>query len=75
MTKRITLKTAEDLKQFMNLAWECPDDVGVHAQDNKIADAKSIMGLIALDYSEPVLVVTENEYFLKKIGKWSAESE
>lgn len=70
MVRRIKLSSAEDLKQFMNLAWNCEDDIGVHAPDGQIADAKSILGLIALNYEEPVLVVTENEAFYKKIDQW-----
>jgi phosphotransferase system HPr-like phosphotransfer protein len=73
MVKKIKLETAEDLKRFMNLAWECSDDVGVHTDDGGIADAKSILGLIALDYSQPVMVVSENEQFFKKLAKWLVE--
>jgi len=70
---RIKLNSAEDLREFMNLAWECEDDIGVHAPDGKIADAKSILGLIALDYNDPVSVVTENKKFPSKIKKWIVE--
>jgi len=73
MVKAIRLITAEDLRQFMNLAWKCEDDIGVHTVDGSIADAKSILGLIALDYSKPVLVVTDNKNFLKKISQWYTE--
>lgn len=67
MVKRIKLDTANDLKHFMHLAWNCPKDVGVHTDDGKIADAKSILGLMALDYTKPVMVVTEDEKFFKLI--------
>lgn len=73
MVKKIKLSTANELKEFMNLAWHCPDDVGVHTFDGRIADAKSILGLISLDYNSPVMVVTENEAFFKKIEKWIVE--
>ena len=73
MITRIKLNSAEDLREFMNLAWECEDDIGVHAPDGKIADAKSILGLIALDYNDPVSVVTENKKFPSKIKKWIVE--
>lgn len=73
MVKKICLTTAEELKEFMHLAWHCPSDVGVHTDENQIADAKSILGLIALDYSKPVMVVTEDEKFFKKIKKWIVE--
>ena len=73
MITRIKLTSAEDLREFMNLAWECADDIGVHAPNGQIADAKSILGLIALDYSQPVMVVTENEAFPSKLKKWSVD--
>lgn len=73
MVKEVKLSSAEDLREFMNIAWECEDDVGVHAPDGKIADAKSILGLISLDYSAPVKVVTENEGFFQNIRKWLIE--
>lgn len=70
MIMDIELKTAEDLREFMNLAWNCPDDIGVHDPEGRIADAKSILGLIALDYSQPVKVVSENEAFFNNLDKW-----
>lgn len=73
MVKSIQLNSAEDLREFMNLAWECGDDIGVHAGDGKIADAKSILGLISLDYTAPVMVVTDNHAFIKRISRWYAE--
>ena len=70
MVAFIKLESAEDLKTFMNMAWNCEDDVGVHTTDGKIADAKSVLGLMALDYSKPVQVVTENSKFIESLGKW-----
>lgn len=70
MTLTIKLTSAEDLREFMNLAWECEDDIGVHAPSGQIADAKSILGLIALDYTKPVMVVTKNKAFPDKISRW-----
>ena len=70
MVAFIKLESAEDLKTFMNMAWNCQDDVGVHTTDGKIADAKSVLGLMALDYSKPVQVVTENSKFIESLAKW-----
>lgn len=70
MVAFIKLESAEDLKTFMNMAWNCEDDVGVHTTDGKIADAKSVLGLMALDYSKPVQVVTENSKFVESLEKW-----
>ena len=73
MIKEIKLETAEQLREFMNLAWECAEDVGVHTVDDQIADAKSVLGLMSLDYTKPVKVVTESEAFMKRLDKWSAQ--
>ena len=73
MIIKVKFNTAEDLRNFMNLAWSCKDDIGVHAPDGKIADAKSILGLISLNYDNPVSVVTDNEDFKKKIALWAVE--
>ncbi|MEF9853939.1 MAG: HPr family phosphocarrier protein [Hydrogenoanaerobacterium sp.] len=71
MVKLVKLETAEQLREFMNMAWECPDDVGVHTVDNQIADAKSVLGLMSLDYTKPVKVVTESASFMKALDKWA----
>lgn len=73
MVKDINLHSAEDLRQFMYLAMQSSEEIGVHTTDGKIADAKSILGLMALDYTKPVKVVTEDTHFLKQIAQWSAE--
>ena len=53
MVKEIVLHSAEDLRQFMYLAMQSVEDIGVHTVEGKIADAKSILGLMALDYNKP----------------------
>ena len=71
MVKEIVLHSAEDLRQFMYLAMQSVEDIGVHTIEGKIADAKSILGLMALDYNKPVRVVTEDPHFLKQIDRWA----
>ena len=72
MIKKVMLHTAEDLREFMYLAMQSAEDIGVHTED-KTADAKSILGLMVLDYNKPVKVVTDDQRFLKQIGKWVVE--
>lgn len=71
MYRIIRLQQANDLRDFMNLACHSAYDVGVHTEENQIADAKSILGLMALDYEKGVKVVTEDEEFLKKLDRWA----
>ena len=73
MTRKIRLTMANDLKEFMEMATFSDYDIGVHTVEHQIADAKSILGLMALNYDEPLLVVTEDEHFLKKLDKWAVD--
>ncbi len=59
----------------MNLATKSNYDIGVHTENNQIADAKSILGLMALDYDKSVKVVTEDEKFLKKLDRWAVDRD
>ena len=70
-TKEVLLQSAEDLRQFMFLAMQSAQDIGVHTVDGSIADAKSVLGLMALDYSKPVKVVTDDRTFLRELRKWA----
>lgn len=73
MVKEVMLHSAEDLRQFMYLAMQSMEDIGVHTVDGDIADAKSILGLMALDYNKPVKVVTDDTAFLKRLSKWAVD--
>lgn len=58
-----------ELQEIQRLAVESPQDVGLHSPDgSKIVDAKSYIGMYALDFNEPILVVSEDEGFHKKIA-------
>ena len=43
------------------------DEIGVHDGKGSIADAKSILGLMSLDYTHPVMLVSENEKELQRV--------
>ena len=62
-----------ELQKVQALATRCPDDVGIHSEDSAvIVDAKSFIGLFALDFTKPVLVVSENVKFhmdIMRIGE------
>lgn len=58
----------DELQKLQALANRCPDAVGLHSEDSSIiVDAKSFVGLFALDFTKPVLVVSENMDFHKRI--------
>lgn len=55
--RQVTNLTAEANKQS--------DDICVHDFRGSIADAKSILGLMSLDYTRPVKIFTDNETALR----------
>lgn len=75
MTRDIMLYTSNDLRDFMHLACSSPMDIGVHTEDNQIADGKSVLGLLAIDYKKPVKVVSKDAKFMKRLDRWAVETE
>lgn len=60
----------EQLQKLQALANRCNEPVGLHSEDSSIiVDAKSFIGLFALDFTKPVLVVSESMEFHKRIAK------
>lgn len=70
MTKQqIKISSFGEVKTMMHAASLCKDDIGVHDARGSIADAKSILGLMNLDYTKPVTLVSENRHALEKVCK------
>lgn len=67
MVKQVKVSNFDDVKTIMNAATHCVDDIGVHDARGSIADAKSILGLMSLDYTKPVMLVSENERELERV--------
>lgn len=60
----------EELQRLQALANHCKAEVGLHSEDGSvIVDAKSFIGLFALDFTKPVLVVSESMEFHKQIAR------
>ncbi|MGI6668914.1 MAG: HPr family phosphocarrier protein [Acetivibrionales bacterium] len=51
----ITLKTINDIKDFVNIANKYDFDVDL-VSERYVVDAKSIMGVISLDFNKPIRV-------------------
>jgi len=59
-----------ELQKLQALATKCKDDVTITSEDGAISvDAKSFIGLFALDFTKPVLVVTENAEYHQAIAR------
>lgn len=69
MIKEVHIKNADQVKSLCYAASRFFCDIGIHDTNGRIADAKSFLGLMALNYTEPVHIVTENEYAIKKLMK------
>lgn len=69
MVKQIKISNFNEVKNIMNAASRCCNDIGVHDAKGSIADAKSILGLMSLDYTHPVLLVSEDEEELERVYK------
>ena len=59
-----------ELQKLQALANRSSEDVGIHSEDGSIiVDAKSFIGLFALDFTKPVLVVSEDMDFHQRISR------
>lgn len=68
MVKEVTIKNIKQIQQVVAMASTCADDIGVHDAEGKIADAKSILGMLALDLSAPVKLVSEDSELIEKVS-------
>ncbi|MEG1926934.1 MAG: hypothetical protein RR415_14445, partial [Ruthenibacterium sp.] len=67
MVKQVTVSNFTQVKTILNAATGSFADIGVHDTKGSIADAKSILGLMSLDYTKPVLLVSEDVDELEKV--------
>lgn len=68
MVSKKKINYIHELQQIQKLAESCPCDVGLHSLDGSmIIDAKSYIGIYALDFNEAILVVSEDKVFHEKI--------
>ena len=67
MVKQVKVSNFAEVKGIVSAAAKCYNDVGVHDMKGSIADAKSILGMMSLDYSHPVKIVCENEHDLNSV--------
>ena len=68
MISRKKFHTIDELQRVQFLATHCDADVGLHSTDGSvIVDAKSYIGMFALDFRKPIDVVCDDENFHKQI--------
>lgn len=69
MISKKLFRTINELQEIQRLATQCEMDVAFHSEDSSVViDAKSYIGMYALNFQEPVLVVSEDIEFHKQIA-------
>lgn len=67
MVKELKVSSFKQVKDIVNAAAKCEYDVNVQDLKGVIADAKSILGLMNLDYKHPVKLMGENADEVERI--------
>ena len=68
MITRKLLRSIDEIQQIQRLATVCPEPVGIHSDDGSIIiDAKSYIGMYAVDFRKPICIVTESKEFHQAI--------
>ena len=65
MIEKVRVNNISQINKIVHAASSMNSDVGIHDANGQIADAKSLLGLLRLDYSRPVQIVSENERALR----------
>ena len=73
MVREIKVSSMKQVSKIVEAATTCFEDVGIHDELGAIADAKSILGLMSLDYTKPVRVVSEDTHALETICRAIAQ--
>lgn len=68
MISKKKINYINELQEIQRAAVASNSDVGLHSEDGTmIIDAKSYIGMYALDFTKPILVVSEDESLHKAI--------
>ena len=67
MVRQVKISNFSEVKEIVSAAAKCYNEVGVHDMKGSIADAKSILGMMSLDYSHPVKIVCDDESDLDRV--------
>ena len=67
MVRQVKVSNFTEVQGIVSAAAKCYNEFGVHDMKGSIADAKSILGIMSLDYSRPVKIVCEDEKDLDRV--------
>ncbi len=66
-----TFSSGEEILRLRELALYVPDAVLIRSQDGEISlNVKSTMGIYALDFSQPVEIVTDSQWLQEQMARW-----
>ena len=76
MTVVRKFRSAEELRCLRRMACSVPEEVLLReVEGDVLADAKSLIGLFALDYSRPVCIVTDSQDLLSQLEYLDEETK
>ena len=76
MTVVRKFRSAEELRCLRRMACSVPEEVLLlEVEGDVLADAKSLIGLFALDYSRPVCIVTDSQDLLSQLEYLDEETK
>lgn len=68
MVSKKKFHSIDELQKVQLLATQCIDEVGLQSSDGSVSvDAKSFIGMYALDFTQPIWVCCDDPSFHKKI--------
>ena len=68
MVSKKMFHSIDELQKVQLLATQCIDEVGLQSSDGSVSvDAKSFIGMYALDFTQPIWVCCDDPSFHKKI--------
>ncbi len=66
-----TFSSGEEILRRRELALSVPEAVLIRSQDGEISlNVKSPMGIYALDFSQPVEIVTDSQWLQEQLEHW-----
>ena len=66
-----TFSRREDIRKLRDLALSVPEAVTLRSPNGEVSmNAKSPMGIYALDFSQPVEIVTDSEELIREVERW-----
>ena len=67
----VKLSTVDEVKEFVNAAMDMKTAVRITALNNTIVDASSVLGILSLNLSNPLVLNCENEEEANEfLSKW-----